>query len=92
MSSSTLTPSPTPGGKTEGAASHRVSSGLLDPKLLLTSLPDAVKKLDPRVMVKNPVMFVVEVGSVVTTVSAIANPSVFAWSITVWLWLTTVFA
>ncbi|MFI9365586.1 potassium-transporting ATPase subunit KdpB [Kitasatospora sp. NPDC053057] len=71
---------------------HRVQSGLLDPKLIVTSLPDAVKKLDPRVMVKNPVMFVVEVGSVVTTVSAIASPSVFAWSITVWLWLTTIFA
>ncbi len=73
-------------------APHRVSGGLLDPKLILASLPDAVKKLDPRVMVKNPVMFVVEVGSVVTTVAAIADPSVFAWSITVWLWLTTVFA
>ncbi|WP_405004960.1 potassium-transporting ATPase subunit KdpB [Kitasatospora purpeofusca] len=73
-------------------APHRVSGGLLDPKLIVASLPDAVKKLDPRVMVKNPVMFVVEVGSVVTTVAAIADPSVFAWSITVWLWLTTVFA
>ncbi|WBP86215.1 potassium-transporting ATPase subunit KdpB [Kitasatospora cathayae] len=71
---------------------HRVQSGLLDPKLIVTSLPDAVKKLDPRVMIKNPVMFVVEVGSVVTTISAIASPSVFAWAITVWLWLTTVFA
>ncbi|MGW4379364.1 potassium-transporting ATPase subunit KdpB [Kitasatospora sp. NPDC004531] len=75
-----------------GPAPHRATSGLLDPKLLLASLPDAVKKLDPRVMVKNPVMFVVEVGSVVTTVAAIADPSVFAWAITVWLWLTTVFA
>ncbi|MFJ8444170.1 potassium-transporting ATPase subunit KdpB [Kitasatospora griseola] len=73
-------------------APHRAAAGLLDPKLLLASLPDAVKKLDPRVMVKNPVMFVVEVGSVVTTVAAIADPSVFAWAITVWLWLTTVFA
>ncbi|MBV6696373.1 potassium-transporting ATPase subunit KdpB [Kitasatospora aureofaciens] len=90
MSTPTLTP--VPADKAESAAPHRVSSGLLDPKLLLTSLPDAVKKLDPRVMVKNPVMFVVEVGSVVTTVSAMANPSVFAWSITVWLWLTTIFA
>ncbi|GGQ80597.1 potassium-transporting ATPase subunit KdpB [Kitasatospora griseola] len=73
-------------------APHRAAAGLLDPKLLLASLPDAVKKLDPRVMVKNPVMFVVEVGSVVTTVAAIADPSVFAWAITAWLWLTTVFA
>ncbi|BAJ29427.1 MULTISPECIES: potassium-transporting ATPase subunit KdpB [Kitasatospora] len=70
----------------------RAAAGLLDPKLLLASLPDAVRKLDPRVMVKNPVMFVVEVGSVVTTVAAIADPSVFAWAITLWLWLTTVFA
>ncbi|MFE6867820.1 potassium-transporting ATPase subunit KdpB [Kitasatospora sp. NPDC057692] len=92
--SSTLTekteqPAPQPAS---AAAAHRVSGGLLDPKLVLASLPDAVKKLDPRVMVKNPVMFVVEVGSIVTTVSAIADPSVFAWAITVWLWLTTVFA
>ncbi|MCX4758603.1 potassium-transporting ATPase subunit KdpB [Kitasatospora purpeofusca] len=87
--STTVTP---PAPAEHGHAPHRVSGGLLDPKLILASLPDAVKKLDPRVMVKNPVMFVVEVGSVVTTVSAIADPSVFAWAITVWLWLTTVFA
>ncbi|MER7702801.1 potassium-transporting ATPase subunit KdpB [Kitasatospora sp. NPDC097605] len=84
-------PAPRPETAPAGAP-HRAAGGLLDPKLLLASLPDAVKKLDPRVMVKNPVMFVVEVGSVVTTVSAMADPSVFAWSITVWLWLTTVFA
>ncbi|MET8630986.1 potassium-transporting ATPase subunit KdpB [Kitasatospora sp. NPDC004669] len=89
---STPTLNPAPADKAEPAAPHRVASGLLDPKLIVTSLPDAVKKLDPRVMVKNPVMFVVEVGSVVTTVSAIASPSVFAWAITVWLWLTTIFA
>jgi K+-transporting ATPase ATPase B chain len=86
--STTLAPAPAE----QGQAPHRVSAGLLDPKLIAKSLPDAVKKLDPRVMVKNPVMFVVEVGSVVTTISAIADPSVFAWAITVWLWLTTVFA
>ncbi|MDX3355231.1 potassium-transporting ATPase subunit KdpB [Streptomyces sp. ME01-24h] len=65
---------------------------MLDPKQLVTSLPDAFKKLDPRVMVKNPVMFVVEVGAVLTTLSAIKDPSIFAWVITVWLWLTVVFA
>ncbi|WP_030259585.1 MULTISPECIES: potassium-transporting ATPase subunit KdpB [Streptomyces] len=90
MSTPTLTPAPA--DQAEPAAPHRVSSGLLDPKLIVASLPDAVKKLDPRVMIKNPVMFVVEVGSVVTTVAAIADPSVFAWAITVWLWLTTIFA
>ncbi|MCG6497368.1 potassium-transporting ATPase subunit KdpB [Kitasatospora sp. A2-31] len=90
--SSTLTDKPAAQPEAPAAAPHRVASGLLDPKLIVASLPDAVRKLDPRVMVKNPVMFVVEVGSVVTTVAAIADPSVFAWSITVWLWLTTIFA
>ncbi|MFL6115375.1 MAG: hypothetical protein ACJ786_29120, partial [Catenulispora sp.] len=71
---------------------HRIGGGFLDPKMLWKSLPDAVKKLDPRVMVKNPVMFVVEIGSVLTTWQAIAHPSVFAWVITLWLWLTVVFA
>ncbi|MFI9269329.1 potassium-transporting ATPase subunit KdpB [Kitasatospora sp. NPDC052896] len=88
MSTPTLTVPP----QQEEVVPHRAASNLLDPKVLLAAVPDAVKKLDPRVMVKNPVMFVVEVGSVVTTVSAIAHPSVFAWAITVWLWLTTVFA
>ncbi|MEU5715882.1 potassium-transporting ATPase subunit KdpB [Streptomyces sp. NPDC020403] len=69
-----------------------VSSGLLDPRLLLRSVPTALRKLDPRVMTRTPVMFVVEVGAALTTTSAIRNPSVFAWVITVWLWLTTVFA
>ncbi|SEP04369.1 potassium-transporting ATPase subunit KdpB [Actinacidiphila rubida] len=74
------------------AATHRVSGGLLDPKQLFHSLPDAAKKLDPRVMIKNPVMFVVEVGAVLTTAEAIKSPSIFAWVITVWLWLTVIFA
>ncbi|MCQ4082169.1 potassium-transporting ATPase subunit KdpB [Streptomyces sp. RB6PN25] len=71
---------------------HRVSAGLLDPKQLVISLPDAAKKLNPRVMIKNPVMFVVEIGAVLTTLSAIKDPSIFAWMITAWLWLTVVFA
>jgi len=75
-----------------GGEPHRIGGGFLDPKMLWKSLPDALKKLDPRVMVKNPVMFVVEAGSVLTTWQAIAHPSVFAWVITVWLWLTVVFA
>lgn len=93
MSLTTLEPPASPGGGTTGPRQqHRVSGGMLDPKQLVTSLPDAFKKLDPRVMVKNPVMFVVEVGAVLTTLSAIKDPSIFAWVITVWLWLTVVFA
>jgi len=60
--------------------------------MLLTSLPDALRKLDPRTLWHNPVMFVVEIGSVLTTVLAVLHPSVFAWAIVVWLWLTVVFA
>ncbi|WP_406295752.1 potassium-transporting ATPase subunit KdpB [Streptomyces sp. NBC_00624] len=88
--STTATPAPTP--PSAGRQQHRVSGGLLDPKQLLTSFPDALHKLDPRSMVHNPVMFVVEVGAVLTTLSAIRTPSVFAWVITAWLWLTAVFA
>ena len=69
-----------------------MAGGLLDPRMLLTSLPDAVRKLDPRVMLRNPVMFVVEVGAVFSTVSAVADSSAFAWSVVVWLWLTVLFA
>ncbi|MGZ9935032.1 potassium-transporting ATPase subunit KdpB [Streptomyces sp. NC-S4] len=71
----------------------RVGGGLFDPKQLIRSFPDAVRKLDPRVMIKSPVMFVVLIGSVVTTVLALKDPTNwFGWAITVWLWLTTVFA
>ncbi|MFK0297245.1 potassium-transporting ATPase subunit KdpB, partial [Streptomyces sp. NPDC090442] len=71
----------------------RVGGGLFDPKQLVTSLPDALRKLNPRVMVKSPVMFVVEVGSVLTTIFACLSPSDwFGWAIAVWLWLTVIFA
>ncbi|MDO0937695.1 potassium-transporting ATPase subunit KdpB [Streptomyces sp. DG2A-72] len=74
-------------------AEGRVGAGLFDPKQLVKSLPDAFRKLDPRVMVKSPVMFVVLIGSVVTTVLAVKTPGDwFGWVIAVWLWLTVVFA
>ena len=50
------------------------------------------KKLDPRVQVRNPVMFVVLIGTVVTFIESIAHPGLFDWSITVWLFLTLIFA
>jgi K+-transporting ATPase ATPase B chain len=71
---------------------HRVGGGFLDPHMLWKSLPEAFLKLDPRVQLKNPVMFVVEVGSVLTVYDAIVQPSIFAWTITAWLWLTVLFA
>jgi K+-transporting ATPase ATPase B chain len=60
--------------------------------MLVRSLPDALRKLNPVTLARNPVMFVVEVGSALTTVFAIDKPSVFAWTVTVWLWLTVLFA
>jgi K+-transporting ATPase ATPase B chain len=58
---------------------------------LLSQLPSALGKLDPRHLWRSPVMFIVWIGSIMTTVIAIANPSVFAWTIAVWLWLTVIF-
>ncbi|MFF2503773.1 potassium-transporting ATPase subunit KdpB [Streptomyces sp. NPDC058067] len=78
---------------TAHAEEGRVGAGLFDPKQLLRSLPDACRKLDPRVMVKSPVMFVVLVGSVLTTVFSFKDPSDwFGWTISTWLWLTVIFA
>ncbi len=70
----------------------RVQGGLLDPKMLLRSTPDALRKLNPRTLWRNPVMFIVEVGAVWSTILAIIDSSWFAWLIVVWLWLTVFFA
>ena len=86
----TLTTPPTARGA--GAPPPRVGGGILDPAQLLRSLPDALRKLNPATLWRNPVMFVVEAGALYTTVLAVAGPSVFAWLITAWLWLTVVFA
>ncbi|TCC53260.1 K(+)-transporting ATPase subunit B [Kribbella capetownensis] len=89
----TLVKTPSPGAKNDTPkVEKKAPSGLFDPKMLLTSLPDALRKLDPRVMVKNPVMFVVEVGAVASTIFAFTDSSVFVWWIVVWLWLTVIFA
>ncbi|MER7660877.1 potassium-transporting ATPase subunit KdpB [Streptomyces sp. NPDC096193] len=94
MSTATPTRAPhfdAPTGHKPDAA--RVGGGLFDAKQLITSLPDALRKLDPRVMIKSPVMFVVLVGSVLTTIFAITDPgNWFGWAIAAWLWLTTIFA
>src|SRR5689334_20657109 len=93
MSVTTESPGvPAPATPKQGSQPNRIGGGLLDPKMLWKSTPDAFKKLDPRVQIKNPVMFVVEVGSVLTLYTAIKSPSVFNWTIVVWLWLTVVFA
>ncbi|MFI0423024.1 potassium-transporting ATPase subunit KdpB [Spongiactinospora sp. 9N601] len=71
---------------------RRVGGGLLDPRQLVRSLPAALAKLNPRTLWRNPVMLIVEIGAVFTTVLAILDPTFFGWAIVVWLWLTVVFA
>ncbi|TQC47163.1 K(+)-transporting ATPase subunit B [Rhodococcus sp. WS4] len=76
----------------DGHGPAPVKAGIFSPAQLLTALPGAAHKLDPRHLARNPVMFVVFVGSVVTTVMAVADPSVFSWAVTAWLWFTVLFA
>ncbi|MGW3345883.1 potassium-transporting ATPase subunit KdpB [Nonomuraea rubra] len=70
----------------------QAGAGLLDPRQLVRSLPDAARKLNPATLWRNPVMLIVEIGAVFTTILAIFDPSFFAWAIVVWLWLTVLFA
>lgn len=73
-------------------AGKKKPPSLLDPAMLAKSIPEAVRKLDPRTLWRNPVMLIVEVGAVWSTVLAFMKPSWFAWLIVFWLWLTVVFA
>ena len=70
----------------------RAALTLFDPALLRPALVDAVKKLDPRVQWRNPVMFVVFVGSAFTTALALAKPDAFTAGVALWLWITVLFA
>jgi K+-transporting ATPase ATPase B chain len=58
----------------------------------IANLPQALVKLDPRHLVRQPVIFVVWIGSVLTTVLAVLHPTGFTIAVTLWLWVTIVFA
>jgi K+-transporting ATPase ATPase B chain len=80
----------------ENAAMAKNQS-LWNAQIVRPAITDSFRKLDPRVMIKNPVMFVVEVGSVVTSVLLIQEliehrPIGFDLQITLWLWFTVLFA
>jgi K+-transporting ATPase ATPase B chain len=66
--------------------------GLLDPKQLWRSTPDAVRKLNPFTLYHNPVMFIVEIGAAFSTILAVRDRTTVALLIVVWLWLTVIFA
>src|SRR3954468_8744185 len=87
MSVATLDPA-----RPKSSGPKRIQGGLLDPKMLWQSVPDALRKLNPRTLWRNPVMFIVEMGAAWSTVLALIDPSWFAWLIVLWLWLTVIFA
>ncbi|HYO41744.1 MAG TPA: potassium-transporting ATPase subunit KdpB [Candidatus Limnocylindrales bacterium] len=79
------------------------SRGILDPDLLRSAIPQAFRKLDPRVLARNPVMFVVEITAVLVTVLAVARAIgvsgldagtslAFEVQVAAWLWFTVLFA
>jgi potassium-transporting ATPase ATP-binding subunit len=70
----------------------RAASSLFQPSIMRRALGEAFVKLDPRTMIRNPVMFTVEIGSVVTTVEFIGRPDLFVGLVTLWLWATVLFA
>lgn len=61
-------------------------------KLILASFPQALRKLNPATMVRTPVMFIVEVGAAITLVLGFIHPSLFTFTLAIWLFLTVVFA
>ena len=98
MSTELETAAPTPAPHTSDPLKKEKRS-LFDPQIVRRASVDAFTKLDPRKMAKNPVMFVVEVGSVVTTfiffrdlMSSTAQENVFAGLVAAWLWFTVLFA
>ncbi len=80
------------------------SQSLFDPMILRGAIGPSFAKLDPRVQVRNPVMFVVEIGAAITTVAWLIQafggaplgggdePWWFTFTVTFWLWLTVLFA
>ncbi|MCW3032401.1 MAG: potassium-transporting ATPase ATP-binding subunit [Solirubrobacteraceae bacterium] len=86
------------------AAHERKAISLFQGDIVRRALLDSLKKLDPRVQVRNPVMFVVEICSVITTVTWLiqafggkplgggSEPAWYTFVIAVWLWLTVIFA
>ena len=86
------------GAKPSGEAPR--PRGVFDPELLRAAIPHAFRKLDPRLLIKNPVMFIVEITAVLVTITALANATGFQHAaglgfqvqIAVWLWFTVLFA
>ena len=83
------------------ADARKKELSLFDPEILWPAALESLRKLAPRLVMKNPVMFVVEVGSAVTTLLWLrdliapapgAAPLWFTASVSLWLWFTVIFA
>src|ERR1700733_1704747 len=90
-------------GKTEPFKRRNESASLIDAKLIVPAIWASFRKLDPRTLIKNPVMFVVEIVSVLTTIfflrdlfagssGIVGARAAFSGQITLWLWFTVIFA
>src|SRR6202000_589486 len=77
---------------------RRLLATIGDPKILIPAIGGAFRKLDPRLLVRNPVMFVVEIVATLTTILFVRDLFVgnahlgFAFQINLWLWFTVLFA
>jgi len=94
-----VAPAPAGGGTPTGVNKPKnAARSLFDPAILKRALAESFTKLDPRLVAKNPVMFVVEVGSVITTIywikSLVAHDgqALFVGQVSLWLWFTVLFA
>ncbi|HEX4219679.1 MAG TPA: potassium-transporting ATPase subunit KdpB [Acidimicrobiales bacterium] len=92
MTMVTAQPQPQPQPTSTDAHGVAQARGLFDRQILKRALIDALLKLNHATQLRNPVMFVVLVGTVITFIEALAKTSKFTWSITIWLFLTVVFA
>ncbi len=92
-------------GNAGGTGGRSRRGGILDPKLLRAALPESVRKLDPRELVRNPVIFVVELTAALVTLvfaadllsgtssaTEIGRSPGFEFQIAAWLWFTVLFA
>jgi K+-transporting ATPase ATPase B chain len=76
---------------------NQSGSAIFDRQILLNAIKDSLRKLNPKTQLKNPVMFVVFIGSILTTILffkelAEGTFNSFNLQITIWLWFTVLFA